>query len=296
MACKSELKLCIISVTLGYKDCRPRLLCIHRGYRQKLPIVVYPFSPVAQKTLSPLTNLLSVSIQLCCAFHRQLLSNICLNSFNSDSLKLLDWWRCPRSNLNKALRFLLNMKVNLAPPWAPLRAFKWKNSLCKMGEKVKRDGGRRLRIGRVCSQMGSSAVQKSLIANSVQSLGGPPSLGPILLRRLRGLVHQSQGSEPFTNFPRDLPGRQPQCWASLLNWLENLRTRGRHEGGGMDAIHGTGTGDSLPFHFIGGHSIGKQPAPKPSPPQDAFQQFTCWHAATGQTGAAEGKPGANRSL
>lgn len=94
VACKSELKLRIISVTLGYKDCRPRLVCIHWGYRQKLPIVVYPFSPVQQKTLSPLTNLLSVSIQLCCAFHWQLFNNICSNSLtwkcNSNSSELLD--------------------------------------------------------------------------------------------------------------------------------------------------------------------------------------------------------------
>lgn len=80
VACKSELKLRIISVTLGYKDGRPRLVRIHCGYRQKLPIVVNPFSLVQQKTLSPLTNLLSVSIQLCCAFHWQLFNNICSNS------------------------------------------------------------------------------------------------------------------------------------------------------------------------------------------------------------------------
>lgn len=95
VVCKSEPKLRIISVTLGYKDCRPRLVCIHWGSRQKLPIVVYPFSPVIQqKTLSPLTNLLSVSIQLCCAFHWQLFNNICSNSLtwkcNSNSLEVLD--------------------------------------------------------------------------------------------------------------------------------------------------------------------------------------------------------------
>lgn len=135
-----------------------------------------------------------------------------------------------------------------------------------MREKVKREGGRRLRTEGVYSQMSSSAVQKSLIANLVQSLCGPPGLRPVLLRRLRGLVHQSRGSEPFTSFPRDLPGRQPQCWASPFNWLENLRTRGRQDGGGIDAIHRTGTGDSLSFYSIGGHSIGKQPIAKPSPP------------------------------
>ena len=70
---------------------------------------------------------------------------------------------------------------------------------------------------RVYSEMGFSLVQKSLIANSVQSLCGPPGPWAVLLRRLRGLLHQSQGSEPFTNFPWDLPGRQPQCWASLLS-------------------------------------------------------------------------------
>lgn len=166
------------------------------------------------------------------------------------------------------------MKVKFAPRRALLWVFKRKDSLCKMRAKVKRGGGRRLRTERVCSQMASSAVQESLIANLVQSPRRPPGPGVVLLRRLRGLVHQSQGSEPFTSFPRDLPGRQPQRWASALNSLEKLRTRGSQETGGSDAIRRTGTGDSLPFHSIGGHSIGKQPTPKPSAPQDPFQQFT----------------------
>lgn len=134
VACKRELKLRIISVTLGYKDCRARLVCIHWGYRQKLPIVVYPFSPLQQKTLSPLTNLLSVSIQLCRAFHWQLFNNICSNSLtwkcNSNSLELLDWRCCSKLNLNKSLKSLFNMKVKFASCRGLLRVFKWKDSLC----------------------------------------------------------------------------------------------------------------------------------------------------------------------
>lgn len=81
----------------------------------------------------------------------------------------------------------------------------------------------------------------------MQSQCRPPGLQAVLLRRLSGLVHQSQGSEPFTSFSRDLP----QCWASSLNQLENLRTCGRQEGGGMDAIHRMQTADSLLFSSIG---------------------------------------------
>ena len=143
-----------------------------------------------------------------------------------------------------------------------------------MRARVKRGIGRRLRTERVYSQMASSAVQKSLIANLVQSLRRPPGPEAVLLRRLRLLVHQSQGSEPFTSFPRDLPGRQPQCWTSLLNWLEKLRTRGRWERGRIDAIYRTGTGDFLSTPLGATLQENNPHTPKPSPPQDPFQQFT----------------------
>lgn len=206
VACKSELKLCIISVTLGYKDCRPRLVCIHWGYRQRLSFVVYPCSPFQQKTLSPLTNLLSVSTEWCCAFHWQLFNNICLNSLtwkcNSNSLELLDRWCCPKLDLNKSLYQTWNLTLLYAGPcWG----YSNDRTAYAKWEKVKREGGRRLRMKRVYSQMGFSAAQKPLVANLVKSLCRPPGPEAVLLRQLRGLVHQSQGSEPFTSFPRDLP-------------------------------------------------------------------------------------------
>lgn len=97
--------------------------------------------------------------------------------------------------------------------------------------------------------MGSSAVQKSLIANSVQSLHGPPGPEAVLLRRLRSLVHQSQGSVPFTNFPWDLPGRQPQCWASLLAGKpENAWETGDRRDG-CHPQDGNRRQSSFPFHW-----------------------------------------------
>lgn len=133
VACKSELKLRIISVTPGYKDCRPRLVCIHWGYRKKLPIVVYPFSLVQQKTLSPLTNLLSVSIQLCCAFHWHPFNNICSNSLtwkcNSDSLELLDWWCCPKLNRNKSLKSLFQHESKNCSTQGPAEGIQMKEQL-----------------------------------------------------------------------------------------------------------------------------------------------------------------------
>lgn len=85
--CKNELWLHIISVTLGYKDCRSG--CIHYGNKQQLPIV-HAFSPLQQKALSPFTNFQSACIQLCCAFHWQLFNNISSNSMT---------WKCNSASL-----------------------------------------------------------------------------------------------------------------------------------------------------------------------------------------------------
>ena len=57
---------------------------------------------------------------------------------NSNSLELLDWVCYPKSNLNKFFKSL---------------QYESEISLCKMREKLKREGGRRLRKERVYSQL-----------------------------------------------------------------------------------------------------------------------------------------------
>lgn len=98
--------------------------------------------------------------------------------------------------------------------------------------------------------MGSSAVQKSLIANLVQSLCGQSGLGAAL-RRLRGLVHQSEGSEPFTSFPLG-PAWEATSVSGFSPWLAGKpqnawETRGRRDGCyPQDASR---RHSSFPFHW-----------------------------------------------